>query len=90
MSLNIFVLVSFIEKFILIIYSITVGEYKMNFNKMIKKLDVLDIGLVKWATLAIAFLIAKYLPAVTSLAWYWYVVAFAVLTVRPLMHMFKK
>jgi len=62
----------------------------MGFNEMIKNFDVVDIGMIKVSVLAAALLIAKYWAAVTSLAWYWYVIVFILVVTRPLMHMFKK
>jgi hypothetical protein len=52
-------------------------------NKIAKKLDGIDIGLVKLSVFAAAFLIAKYYPQVLSLDWYWYLVVTIAAAVRP-------
>ena len=57
---------------------------------MVKRLDVFDIGLIKLSVAAAVLLIAKYWIALTSLAWYWYVIVFVLVVIRPLMHMFKE
>jgi len=62
----------------------------MGFNEMAKSFDTFDIGLIKWATAAVVLLIAKYWTALISFDWYWYVIAFVVFSIRPLMHMFRK
>ena len=57
---------------------------------MAKSFDTFDIGLIKWATAAVVLLIAKYWTALISFDWYWYVIAFVIFSIRPLMHMFRK
>jgi len=52
-------------------------------NDAAKKLDGMDIGLVKLYILAIAFLIAKYYPQVSSLDWYWYAGVAVLAVIRP-------
>jgi len=55
-----------------------------------KKFTVIDVVLDEMAMFALAFLIAKYWIGVTSLAWYWYVIAFVVFAIKPVMTMIKK
>ena len=55
-----------------------------------KKFTVTDVAFDEIAMIALAFLIAKYWIAVTSLAWYWYVIIFVVFVIKPIMAMFKK
>jgi hypothetical protein len=57
---------------------------------MAKNFDATDIGMIKVSVLAATLLIAKYWTAVTSLAWYWYVIVFVLVIIRPLKHMFSK
>ena len=59
-------------------------------NKTAKKLDGMDIGLVKLSVFAIAFLIAKYYPQVLSLDWYWYAVVAVLAAARPLYRAYLK
>lgn len=55
-----------------------------------KRFTTIDVLSDELAMLAFAFLVAKYWAAATSLAWYWYVIIFAVFLIRPLMAMLKK
>ena len=57
-------------------------------NKMIRKYDWADIALVKLSVLVSTLLIVKYIPGLTSLDWYVYVLALIVVAVRPLAKMF--
>ena len=52
-------------------------------NDIAKKLDGVDIGLVKLYILAMAFLIAKFYPVVLSLDWYWYAGIAILAAIRP-------
>ncbi len=60
----------------------------LNYKK--KKFTLIDVASDEIAMFALAFLIAKYWFAVTSLAWYWYVVIFLVFIIKPVMAMLKK
>ncbi len=62
----------------------------MGLNEMVKKFDAFDISLIKLSVAAAILLIAKYWTALTSLEWYWYVIVFVIVIIRPMMHMFKK
>jgi hypothetical protein len=57
---------------------------------MVKNFDMFDISLIKLSVAAAILLIAKYWTALTSFAWYWYVIVFILVIIRPLTHMFKK
>ncbi len=59
-------------------------------NDAAKKLDGVDIGLVKLSVFAIAFLIAKYYPQVLSLDWYWYAGVAVLVAIRPLYRTYIK
>jgi hypothetical protein len=54
-----------------------------------KKFTVIDVASDEIAMFALAFLIAKYYTIVTSLAWYWYVIIFAVFVIKPVIAMLK-
>ena len=60
------------------------------FNYKKKRFTLLDVASDEIAMFALAFLIAKYWMGVTSLAWYWYVIVFAVFLIKPMMAMLKK
>ena len=47
-------------------------------NDRVKKLNCFDYSVVKICVFAAALLIAKFWPAILSLDWYWYAIAFAV------------
>jgi hypothetical protein len=55
-----------------------------------KQFTIVDVASDEIAMFALAILIAKYWTAVTSLAWYWYVIIFAVFIIKPVMAMLKK
>jgi hypothetical protein len=55
-----------------------------------KKFTTLDVVSDEVAMFAMAFLVAKYWAAVTSLAWYWYVIVIVVFLIKPCSAMFKK
>jgi hypothetical protein len=55
-----------------------------------KKFTLTDVISDEIAMFAFAFLIAKYWVAVTSLAWYWYVIVFIIFLIKPVMAMLKK
>ncbi len=60
----------------------------LNYKK--KKFTLIDVASDEIAMFALAFLIAKYWFAVTSLAWYWYLIIFLVFIIKPVIAMVKK
>ena len=52
-------------------------------NKKIKKLDWLDMGLIKIAGAAFILIIAKLWKPLLSLSWYWYGIIYLLLIIRP-------
>ena len=57
-------------------------------NKMIRKYDWADIALVKLSVLVSTLLIVKYIPSLTSLDWYVYILILIVVAVRPISKIF--
>ena len=57
-------------------------------NKIIRKFDWTDVGLVKISVFVIALLFAKYFPILISLDWYVYILIFIATAVRPISKMF--
>ena len=55
----------------------------------VKRLDVLDISLIKLSVMAATLLLAKWWPPLLSLDWYWYAGIFVIAAVRPWMAMFR-
>lgn len=62
----------------------------MNLDKQIHRLDTLDFGAIKWASLIGGLLLAKLFPVAVSLPWYVYVILILVLIIRPIKHFFSK
>jgi len=58
-------------------------------KEKVKNLDLWDIGLIKWSTIAFTLLVVTFWPALASLDWYWYLVAFVILVARPMKRFFK-
>ena len=59
-------------------------------NSKKKQFTLPEVASDEIAMFALAFLIAKYLTAVTSLAWYWYVIVFAIFIIKPVKAILKK
>lgn len=59
-------------------------------NKKVKKFDWLDMGCTKWGVLFFALFLAKVWPGILGLDWYWYLILFVVLIIRPMITIFKK
>jgi len=59
-------------------------------NEKVKKLDWLDISMVKLSAAAFVLAAAKLWPPLISLEWYWYAALFVVAAIRPFcrMHLF--
>jgi len=55
----------------------------LNYKK--KKFTLVDVASDEMAMLAFTFLIAKYWVGVTSFAWYWYVIAFLIFLIKPVL-----
>ena len=58
-------------------------------NKQIKKMDWLDIGLIKLSVAGVILMIAKLWTPLLSLDWYWYGLIFVLAAIKPLSK-FKK
>ena len=56
----------------------------------IKTLTIWDMSFVKICCIAFALMIAKLVPAVLTLEWYWYGLVFVVTYAWILMRLFKK
>lgn len=52
-------------------------------NLQVKKLDCLDIKLIKLATAAFVLLLAKFFPILISFDWFMYVIVIFVAAIRP-------
>lgn len=52
-------------------------------TKRLKKLDIADIGLIKFGVLAMTLMIAKLWAPILSLNWYWYLIIGVIILIRP-------
>jgi hypothetical protein len=59
-------------------------------NKKTKNLDILDFGLTKLAVFFGTLFIVKFLPALLSVEWYWYLIIAIILSVRPMYRFFSR
>lgn len=65
----------------------------MNLTKRIKKLDVMDLSLIKLSVVAFVLFIISIWPAsmtlVYSVHWGWFFVAWIVLIIRPIVRIYR-
>lgn len=59
-------------------------------DSRIKRLDWLDMGLIKISAAVFALMVAKLWPPLLSLDWYWYAVVFLVAAAKPALKVFQK
>ena len=59
-------------------------------ENFISNMQWYDIGLVKLGVFIFTLLLAKYVNVLLYAPWYWYVIFFLVVSVRPLYLAFKK
>jgi hypothetical protein len=59
-------------------------------NSKIKKFNWLDMGLIKLSVAAFALMLAKLWSPLLALQWYWYLIFFVILAIRPIVKMCKK
>ncbi|MFC1648124.1 hypothetical protein ACFL1B_01565 [Nanoarchaeota archaeon] len=58
-------------------------------KKHFKNLDIWDIALIKWGVLFFTLMLVALWPVLASLDWYWYLIAFVVVYIRPITRFFK-
>lgn len=59
-------------------------------NKQLKKLDIIDIKLIKLGVAAITLMVVALWPPLASLEWYWYLLIWALAYIRPMYKVFGK
>jgi len=59
-------------------------------NEGIKKMDWLDIGLIKLSVAAFILMLAKLWAPLLSLDWYWYAIIFVLVGIKPLYKFYLK
>lgn len=59
-------------------------------SKKIKRLDVIDMALIKIAVVGFTLMIAKLWVPILNLAWYWYLFIFILAAIVPYYKILKK
>jgi hypothetical protein len=58
-------------------------SFKSFFDSKIKKMDWLDVGLIKWSCIAFGILLAIFIPQLTEINVWWIVAIIIILAIRP-------
>ncbi len=65
----------------------------MKLNKYVKKLDIKDVGLIKWSSILFVLFVVSVWPGfaswVTNTHWAWFLVLSLILAIRPIMKLFR-
>ncbi len=59
-------------------------------NKKIRKLNWVDVKLIKWSAAGFTLLVAKLWPPLLSLDWYWYALVGVLAAIKPTYNFFMK
>ncbi len=59
-------------------------------NNKVKKLDWLDVGLVKLSVFFFTLMLVAIWPEIAKLHWYWFLVLFILAALRPLIRAYSK
>ncbi len=60
------------------------------FNDKIKKMNCIDVSLVKVSVIAFTLMVAKLWVGILYLDWYWYLIIAVILAIKPLVKIFRK
>ncbi len=63
---------------------------KSFFEAKTKKLDWLDVGLIKWSCIAFGIILAMLIPALLEINIWWFVAIAVILAIRPLYRAYIK
>jgi hypothetical protein len=58
-------------------------------NATLKKMEVVDIKMIKLSVAAFTLMLAKLIPGLLGLDWYWYAILGVVFMMKPMMKMFE-
>jgi len=65
----------------------------MGLKDMVKRVDIKDLGLIKWSSILFALFVVSVWPGfaswVTQTHWAWFLVISLILAIRPIMKMFR-
>ena len=59
-------------------------------NEKIKNLTWVDMGLTKLAVAGFILMIAKLIPGILSIDWYWFLIIWVLAAIKPLLVLFQK
>ncbi len=65
-------------------------SFKSFFNDKVKKLDWLDVALIKWSCIAFGVILALLIPALTEISIWWFVAIAIFLAIRPIYRSYIK
>ena len=65
-------------------------SFKSFFNDKVKKLDWLDVALIKWSCIAFGVILALLIPALTEISIWWFVAIAILLAIRPIYRVYIK
>ena len=65
-------------------------SFRSFFDAKVKKMDWLDIGLLKWSCIAFGIMMAMLIPAITEISIWWFVGIFVILAIRPFYRVYFK
>jgi hypothetical protein len=63
---------------------------KSFFNSKIRKMDWIDVGLVKFSSILFGILLAIFFPVLLDINIWWYVIAILILAARPFCRIYLK
>ncbi len=65
-------------------------SFKSFFNAKVKKLNWLDLALIKWSCIAFGIILASLIPVLTEISVWYFVVIAILLAIRPLYRAYIK
>ncbi len=63
-------------------------KFIKNMDKRVKKLDLFDIGMIKWTTLLVGLVVGAYLTDYIKPYWWVFILVAMVLAIRPMYRYF--
>lgn len=59
-------------------------------NSNVQKMNWVDMSFVKLALVAFAFMLVSIWPQIADVPWYWYLIIWIVLAIKPMVKVFSK
>ncbi len=63
---------------------------KTFFEVKVRRLDWMDVGLIKWSCIAFGIILAMLVPALTKISIWWFVSISIILAIRPFYRVYLK